>query len=116
VGPRDLLTDHERTLLFEIPADDHELIRHYTLSRADQEFVLAKRVAGCRIAARVASSSRLRMKAGSAGPRNVDESALVCASNRRQGGRVRPSKGSLPAQPSQIPCKQGDDLANGVRR
>ena len=43
VGPRDLLTDHERTLLFEIPADDHELIRHYTLSRADQEFVLAKR-------------------------------------------------------------------------
>jgi hypothetical protein len=23
VGPRDLLTDHERTLLFEIPADDH---------------------------------------------------------------------------------------------
>ena len=43
MGPRDLLTDHERTLLFEIPADDHELIRHYTLSRADQEFVLAKR-------------------------------------------------------------------------
>jgi TnpA family transposase len=43
VGFRDLLTDHERTLLFEIPPDDHELIRHYTLSRADQKFVLAKR-------------------------------------------------------------------------
>lgn len=40
---RDLLNDAERTRLFEVPGDDASLIRLYSLSDADRDFVLSKR-------------------------------------------------------------------------
>jgi len=40
---RGLLNDAERTRLFEVPGDDTSLIRLYSLSDADRDFVLSKR-------------------------------------------------------------------------
>jgi hypothetical protein len=40
---RGLLNDAERTRLFEAPGDDASLIRLYSLSDADRDFVLSKR-------------------------------------------------------------------------
>jgi TnpA family transposase len=40
---RGLLNDAERTRLFEAPGDEASLIRFYSLSDADRDFVLSKR-------------------------------------------------------------------------
>jgi hypothetical protein len=40
---RGVLNDAERTRLFESPGDDASLIRLYSLSDADRDFVLSKR-------------------------------------------------------------------------
>jgi TnpA family transposase len=54
---RGLLNDAERTRLFEAPSDGSSLIRLYSLSDADRDFVLSKR--GARNQLRMAVQIRL---------------------------------------------------------
>jgi len=49
MAPRRLLSDEERQALFGIPLDVDGMARCFTLSRADQELVAARRRDGNRI-------------------------------------------------------------------
>jgi TnpA family transposase len=54
---RRLLTDEERQALFGIPLDPDGMARRFTLSRADQELVAARR----RVANRIGSAVQLAL-------------------------------------------------------
>src|SRR5215217_4332607 len=43
VARRELLSDEERRALFGIPADPDDLVRRFTLTRADRDLVAARR-------------------------------------------------------------------------
>jgi len=43
MGRRELLTDEERRLLFDIPTDRDQLVRLYTLSKSDRALIDARR-------------------------------------------------------------------------